>query len=294
MKAAEFDYVRAGSVAEICRLLRGARGEGKIIAGGQTLVPLLAMRLARPALVIDVNRVGALAGIAADDQGLTLGATARQAQALADAHVARCAPLLAKALRLVGHPQTRNRGTIGGSLANADPAAEIGLVARILDAEIWARSSGGERCIAAKDFFLGAMSTALSPEECLTRVRLPAWRDATRLGTAFEEMSVRRSDFALAAGACQVALDADGVCRRVALGLGGVEAVPVRAAAAEKRLVGTRLEPRDIAAAMGEIEGAIQPLSDTHASADYRRRVACALAGRALAAARDEALAARG
>jgi CO/xanthine dehydrogenase FAD-binding subunit len=294
MKAAAFDYARAESVDEVCRLLDGAGGEGKIIAGGQTLVPLLVMRLARPALVIDINRIGELDGIAVhEDGGVVVGAATRQADALADGALARHATLLVKALKLVGHPQTRNRGTIGGSLANADPSAEIGLVARTLDAEIVARSSHGERVVAARDFFLGAMTTALAADECLTRIRFPTWREAGRLGTGFEEMSIRRSDFALVAAACQVSLDAQGVCRRIALGIGGAEPTPLRATSVEKRLVGTKLAESDVNAAMPLLQEALEPIADVHASADYRRRVAGALAARAIAAARADALAAR-
>jgi len=292
MKAAEFDYARAGTVDEICRLLADARGEGKIIAGGQTLVPLLVMRLARPALIVDINRVADLAGMAVAGDAIVIKAATRQADALADASVQRAAPLLVKALKMVGHPQTRNRGTIGGSLANADPAAEIGLVGRTLDAAIVARSTSGERVIPISEFFAGAMTTALAPEECLTEIRLPIWRDAGRVGSGFMEMSIRQSDFALVACACQLLLDGSGVCRRVALGIGGAEARPVRAAPVEQRLVGTRLEAADIADATEQLRDALAPLSDTHASADYRRRVAVALAARTIAAARDDARAA--
>jgi CO/xanthine dehydrogenase FAD-binding subunit len=293
MKAAEFDYARAGTIDEVCRLLDGAQGEGKIIAGGQTLVPLLVMRLARPALVVDISRIDELKGIAADESGLVIGAATRQADALANATLRRLAPLLAKALKMVGHPQTRNRGTVGGSLANADPAAEIGLVARTLDAAVTAHSTKGERVIPAGEFFQGAMTTALSSEECLTKVRFPAWRDSGKIGTGFEEMSIRRSDFALVAAACQLVLDADGVCRRIALGIGGAEPMPSRAAHAEKHLIGTKLEARDIDRAMSDLQESLEPLADTHASADYRRRVVGTLAARAIATAHDEALAAR-
>lgn len=293
MKAAEFDYARAGTVAEVCRLLDGAGGEGKIIAGGQTLVPLLVMRLARPALVVDIAGIGELQGITEEAEAVTIGAATRQADAIADAALARRAPLLVRALKMVGHPQTRNRGTIGGSLANADPAAEIGLVACTLDAELIVRSTKGERTIPIAEFFLGAMTTSLSPEECLTRARFPAWRDKGRLGTGFQEMSVRRSDFALVAASCQLVLDLDGVCRRLALAIGGAEPVPRRIGAAAQRLVGTRLDARDLGTAMRDVEAAIDPLADVHASADYRRRVAGALAARAIAAARDDALAAK-
>jgi carbon-monoxide dehydrogenase medium subunit len=292
MKAPEFDYARPGTVEEVCRLLDSAGGDGKIIAGGQTLVPLLVMRLTRPSLVIDINRIAALQGIAVDEGDIAIKAATRQADVLADQGVQRRLPLLAKGLRLVGHPQTRNRGTIGGSLANADPAAEICLVARTLDAEITARSSKATRRIAMRDFCAGAMTTALEPEECLTEVRFPLWREAGRIGTGFAEMSIRQSDFALVAAACQLALDKDGVCRRIALGIGGAESSPVRASGAEKPLIGTRLEAGDIDKAMDELQAALSPLSDVHASADYRRRVAGALAARAIAEARDEAKAA--
>ena len=287
MKAAEFDYARAADLDDVFRLLDGAHGEAKIIAGGQTLVPLLVMRLARPTLVIDINSVNELSGIAADETGVCFGATTRQIDALESSSVARYAPLLKKALAQVGHPQTRNRGTIGGSLANADPAAEIGLIARTLDAEIEASSSAGARTIRADSFFTGAMTTVLSPEECLTKIRFPVWQG--RIGTAFEEMSNRRSDFALVAVACQVALDKDGVCTRIALGIGGAEPVPARAHDAETRLTGTRLEAGDINAALSNLQETLDPLSDVHASADYRRRVAASLAAKTIAAARDEA-----
>jgi len=292
MKAAEFDYARPGTVEEVCRLLDSAHGDGKIIAGGQTLVPLMAMRLTRPSLVIDINRIAELQGIEAEADGVVIKAATRQADALASETMQRRLPLLAKGLRFVGHPQTRNRGTIGGSLANADPAAEICLVARTLDAEITARSSQGVRQIAIADFCQGAMTTALAAEECLTELRLPAWQNASRIGTGFQEMSIRQSDFALVAAACQLALDQDGVCRRIALGVGGVEASPLRATVAEKLLTGTKLATGDIDKAAEALQASLAPLSDVHASADYRRRVAGALAARVVAAARDDALAA--
>jgi len=163
----------------------------------------------------------------------------------------------------------------------------------MLDAEIVARSTQGERTIPIAQFFEGAMTTSLAPEECLTQVRFPTWHDAGRIGTGFEEMSVRRSDFALVAASCQLALDTDGVCRRAAIGIGGAEPVPVRATAVEQHLIGTRVEAGDVDGAMRKLQTAIAPMADAHASADYRRRVAGALATRAIATARAEALAAR-
>ncbi|HUN50923.1 MAG TPA: FAD binding domain-containing protein [Candidatus Sulfotelmatobacter sp.] len=291
MKAVDFDYACPASVGGACELLRASAGEAKIIAGGQTLVPLLAMRLARPALLVDINRIAELQGVAADDDRLTVRACTRQAAALADATIRQRLPLLAKALGFVGHGQTRNRGTIGGSLANADPAAEICLVARTLDAEIDASSTAGTRTIAVGEFFTGAMSTALVADECLTSVRFPLWREA-RVGTGFQEASARRSDFALAAVAVQVALDADGACRRLTLGIGGAGPTPLRVDAAETGLLGSRLETGDIATAAAIVRDAVDPPSDLHGSAAYRRRLIGALVERALAEARQEALAA--
>ena len=290
MKPVDFDYERPANVAEVCRRLADAKGEAKIIAGGQTLVPLLAMRLARPALLLDINRIAALDFVAARGGYVALGACTRQAAALAHETVRASVPLFAKALGFVGHAQTRNRGTIGGSLANADPAAEIGLAALALDAEARASSVAGDRAIALRDFFSGPMETALAAEECLTELRFPLWREAA-IGTGFQEVSIRHSDFALAAAAVQLALDG-GRCRRIAISIGGADATPLRATEAEQRLLGTALDARDIDDAGALVAKALAPLADQHASPLYRRRVAAALVKRALAEARDEAKAA--
>ena len=298
MKAVDFDYVRAANIADACRLLADAGEDGKLLAGGQTLVPLLAMRLARPSVLVDINFIGELQGIEFDGAQLLVRACTRQAAALADARVQHHAPLLAKALAFVGHDQTRNRGTVGGSLANADPAAEIGLAALTLDAEILACSSAGERRIAVAEFFTGPMTTVLAPDECLTALRIPRRPQVGRFSTGFQEMSVRRSDFALVAVAVELALETDGICRHLALSVGGAGPKPLRVDAVAARLVGTVLAESDLdeAAAIVRdaiVRDAIVPQTDIHASAGYRRRLAGALAARALAEARDEALAGR-
>jgi len=290
MKAVDFDYVRAASLEEACRLLAEAGEEAKLIAGGQSLVPLLAMRLARPSLLIDINRLSELEGISLEDGQLRLGALTRQATALADIRVQGEAPLLAKALALVGHGQTRNRGTLGGSLAHADPAAEIGLATLALDGEIIARSAAGERRIPARHFFTGPMTTTLASDECLTEVRFARRPRAGRCGAGFREMSMRHGDFALVAVAVELMLDGEGVCRRAALSVGGVGGAPVRLEAAAAPLLGTRLGEGDLAAAAELVRESLAPQSDQHASADYRRRLAFVLAREALAEARDEAL----
>jgi CO/xanthine dehydrogenase FAD-binding subunit len=292
MKAVDFDYQRPGSLGEACRLLAGAGEDGKIIAGGQTLVPLLAMRLARPALLIDINGIAELQGIDTHDDHVYVRACTRQAAALADATIRQRVPLLAKALGFVGHIQTRNRGTVGGSLANADPAAEIGLAALTLDAELIAQSTTGKRSLPIADFLVAPMVTALAAEDCLTAIRFPLWRQTGRLGTGFQEISARRSDFAIAAAAVQLLLDPDGICRRIAVSVGGAGANPIRVDAAAKRLTGSSLAERDLADAAELAMDAVEPGADLPAPAAYRRRLAGALVERAVAEAKAEALAA--
>jgi CO/xanthine dehydrogenase FAD-binding subunit len=286
MKAAEFDYVRAASVDEVCDLLDAA-GEHKIIAGGQTLVPLMAMRLARPALLIDIAELAELRFIRVEGDEFRIGAATRQVDAERSALVRERLPLLAKALRWVGHPQTRNRGTIGGSIAAADPSAEIPLVAVTIEANAVAQSKTGTAVLALAEFFRGPMMTALEPDQCLTEIRFPLW--AGRVGSGFHEVSARASDFALVAAASQLALDPSGVCIRLSTALGGVGAAPVRVHAPAAALVGRRLDPAAIERAVAGIDAEIAPEDDQHVGADYRRRVARSLLARAILDARDEA-----
>jgi CO/xanthine dehydrogenase FAD-binding subunit len=290
MKAAEFDYVRARDLADTCRLLASAPEDSRILAGGQTLVPLMAMRLARPSLVIDINRVAELDGIAEAGDAIVVRGATRQESARRSDLVHREVPLLAKALGFVGHPQTRRRGTIGGSLAHADPAAEIPLVVLVLDAEIVVQSEAGTRAIAAGDFFVGPMTTALDVTECLTEIRFPRQAAGTRQGTGFQEVSLRRSDFALASAAVRLTLDPDGACSAIRAAVGGVGGTPVRIEDAEAALLGTRLGADDLARAGALVASALDPPADLHASSAYRRRAAVALFERAVREARDEAM----
>lgn len=288
MKAASFDYVRAKSLAEVCRALAAAAPDGRVIAGGQTLVPLMAMRLARPRVLVDINDIEELVGIKMAGERLIIRAGTRQADALASDLVAEQLPLLSEALRHVGHTQTRNRGTVGGSLANADPSAEIPLVARALDAEMIATSNRGMRTLPAATFFESAMTTALAPEEILTEVSFPVW-PSPGFGWGFEEMSIRDSDFAIAAAAVQLILDRRGICTRIAIGIGGVAPAPFRATPVETALTGVMPDDAAIEAACAVIADIVEPNADVHATADYRRRVATALTARAIGAARDRA-----
>jgi len=293
MKAARFDYLRATSIDEACQALADGGGEARIIAGGQTLVPLMAMRLARPALLIDINRIAALSGIRRDGEWLVIGACTRQADALASPVVGEACPLLADALSHVGHTQTRNRGTVGGSLCNADPSAEISLVAQTLEAELVARSVRGERRLKAADFLESAMATTLEPDECLIEVRFPVWRDGA-VGHGFHEVSIRDSDFALGAAAAQLSLDGAGNSARLHIAIGGASPAPLRLGPVEDALTGGALDDAAIAEACGAVAGLVDPQSDIHADAAYRTRVAAAMARRAIATARDAARKARG
>lgn len=285
MKPAPFDYVRPGSVAEACELL-AADEDARVIAGGQTLVPMLAMRLARPARLVDVLRLPELSGIREDNGSIVVGATTRQAFALNSPLIRKSVPLLALALPWVGHPPTRNRGTVGGSIANADPSAEIPLVAVTLGAEIEAAAPDGPVSTLADDFFIGPMLTAIGIGECLSAVRFPVWKHK-RIGVGFHEISARSSDFAFVSAAAQVAVDEDGRCLDAALGIGGVGDRPLKLDVAS--LLGTRLEAKPLADVIAAATADLDATDDLHATADYRRRVAVALCTRALEDARDRA-----
>ena len=291
MKAAEFDYIRAASVDEVCQALDTIDGdaEAKIIAGGQTLVPLMAMRMARPSLLVDINDIDALQGISVDSDHVVVGAGTRQRHAELSPEVAGRLPLLAKALKFVGHQQTRNRGTVGGSIVHGDPSAEIPLVALTLDATLHASSTSGDADIAVDGFFESAMVTALAPNQCLTEVRFPLWNGGGAIGTGFHEVSSRQSDFAVVAAAAQIQAAPDGTCLRAAISVGGAAPTPVRLAAVEQALEGAALDDATISSAAAHVDAAIDPDSDLHASADYRRRVARVLVERAIGDAAAEA-----
>ena len=288
MKAAPFDYTRVSSIDEACRALADGGEDARLIAGGQTLVPLMAMRLARPTLLIDINGIAELSGITVDGDDLVIGAGTRQADVLASVVAKDNIPLLVDGLSHVGHDQTRNRGTIGGSLANADPAAELPLIAKTLDAEMIARTVDGTRTIAAADFFESAMATALAPNECLTEIRFPIWRDQIT-GYGFHEVSIRDSDFALAAAAVQLTLDNNGACAKLHIAIGGASPAPIRLNEIETALIGTNLEDNLIHSETARLAEFIDPQGDIHADAAYRRRVVRVMTKRALVSARDQA-----
>jgi CO/xanthine dehydrogenase FAD-binding subunit len=285
MKPAPFEYVRPNSLLEACELLAGDE-DARLIAGGQTLVPMLAMRLARPTRLIDILRLPELAGIRKEAGAVMVGATTRQAHAERDPIIKASVPMLARVLPWVGHPPTRNRGTIGGSIANADPSAEIPLVAVTLGAEIVLATVDDPVSVPADDFFLGPMLTSIGHGDCIRAIRFPVW-PYTRIGVGFLEVSARKSDFAFVAAAAQVALDEDGNCLDAALGVGGLGDRPLRLDVSS--LVGTKLDAVSVSEAVNASSTELEPTSDLHASAAYRRRVAVTLCIRALEQARTEA-----
>ena len=285
MKPAPFDYVRPDTLAEACALL-ACDEDARLIAGGQTLVPMLAMRLARPARLIDILRLPELAGIRQESGAVIVGATTRQAHAERDPVIRASVPMLARVLPWVGHPPTRNRGTVGGSIANADPSAEIPLVAVTLGADIIMATPDGPTSMPADDFFIGPMLTTIGLGECVSAIRFPVWPQP-RIGVGFFEISARRSDFAFVAAAAQVALDEEGRCLDAALGVGGVGDRPLRLDVSS--LVGTELDAQSIAEAVNAASDNLEAMSDLHASAAYRRRVARVLCIRALEQARVDA-----
>ncbi len=281
MKAAPFDYKRPESVDEACALLAADDG-ARIIAGGQTLVPLMAMRLARPTLLVDVVRIPGLAGIRDEGDAIVVGATTRQVAIETDPLLRAKAPLLAKAIRFVGHAPTRSRGTVGGSLVNADPAAEISLVAATLGATLVWREGGRNVTRPAGEFFVSAMVTALPDVACLSAVRFPVWKES-RVGTGFQEVNARSSDFAFAAAAAQIAVDEEGRCTRVAVGIGAASECPVRLDPVGEALKGTRAEAGKVREALRAAIETMDVIVDPHASVAYRKRAALALGMRAVA-----------
>jgi len=288
MKSAPFDYHRPDHIDEVCAILAGD-DDARIIAGGQSLVPMMAMRLVRPSRLVDIGRIASLAYVHEQDDEIAIGATTRQCvlerAPLIRAHV----PLLSKVLPWVGHAATRARGTIGGSLAHADPAAELVLVAVTLGAKLVCRTAATRTEVSASRFFTGLMTTALPTAGCLTAVHFPRV-DRGQVGVGFHKISARRGDFAFASAAAQVALD-DGVCRSLALGIGAVTEIPLRLDALESEFVGKPIEDARLRTMIRNALNDITPMGDLHASADYRRRAATTLAVRAVM---DAAAAARG
>jgi carbon-monoxide dehydrogenase medium subunit len=287
MKPAPFDYVAPRSLEEALDALAHGGPDAKVLAGGQSLVPLLNFRLAKPSLLVDLNRVAELAYLSPRDRGVAIGAMTRQASVERNPELARSQPLLIEAIRWVGHAAIRARGTVGGSLAHADPAAELPAVAVCLDAQLRVVGPRGARTVAAEDFFRGYLTTVLEPDEILTEAWLPPVLPST--GQAWLEFARRHGDFALAGVAVSLLLEGDEV-RTARIVLTGVGGRPVRAREAETLLVGGSV-PERASAAANAARSAIDPDADIHASKEYRTHLAGVLTERAIKLAHERALA---
>ena len=282
MKPVDFDLHQPATLDAALALLAGHGDEARVLAGGQSLVPLLNFRLARPGHVVDIGRVAGLGELRGTPDGLVIGAMVRQSHAERAPEVAAACPLLAAALPWIAHPPIRARGTICGSLAHADPAAELPAVAVALDATFVAASIRGLREIAATDFYQSYLTTALRPDELLAAVRFPAAPPGT--GAAFEEVSRRRGDFAIAGVAVQVTLE-DGAIADARIAISGVAGVPLRCAGSEQVLLGSAADPGDLRRAADAALDILDPAGDLHATAGYRKHVAGVLLRRAVAGA---------
>jgi carbon-monoxide dehydrogenase medium subunit len=286
VKLPEVEYEAPTTVAEAVDLLAEHGDEASVLAGGQSLIPLLALRLARPAVLIDINGVDELAGVSATDGQVAIGAMTREYVAEESVTVADAVPLLAAALPLIGHEAIRSRGTIGGSLAHADPAAELPAVARALNAEFVVRGPSGERVIPAAQWFEGYLTTSRRPDELLVEVRFPTARKDT--GVSFTEVARRHGDFAIVGLAASLVLSG-GVISDARLAFAGVSEVPVRATAAEELLAGERPSAELFDEAARRATEDLDPPADLHGSSDYRKTVAAAVVRRGLRAAADDA-----
>ena len=286
MKLPPVEYEAPTTVDGAIDLLAEHVDEASVLAGGQSLIPLLALRLARPEVLIDINGIDELSGVSVTDGWVAIGAMTREYVAEESQTVAGTVPLLAAALPLIGHEAIRSRGTIGGSLAHADPAAELPAVARALDAGFVVRGQSGERVIPAAEWFEGYLMTSRRPDELLVEVRFPAARKGT--GVSFQEIARRHGDFAIVGLAASLALS-DGVISEARLAFAGLSDVPVRAAAAEDLLVGERPSAELFDEAARRATGDVDPPDDLHGSSDYRKTVAAVVVRRALAVAADNA-----
>lgn len=282
MKPAPFAYRRPHTVAEAVAILAEYGPDAKVLAGGQSLVPVLNMRLARPAVLVDINRIAELDYVVQEDGLLRMGALVRQ-RALESPELRAICPLLAEAAAHIGHPATRNRGTVCGSIAHADPAAELPVVLTALDGRVVVTGTGGDRVLTPGEFFLSVFTTALEPGELVREVQFPLPRAGS--GQAFCEFSRRHGDFAIVSAACVIHLDPEGRVADARIALGGVAEVPVRATAAEAVLLGQPPGEGVLREAVAAAVAELDPPEDLHASASFRKDLARVYLHRALTAA---------
>jgi carbon-monoxide dehydrogenase medium subunit len=280
VKPPSFEYIAPRSVDEAVASLAEHGSAAKVLAGGQSLVPLMNMRLADPAVLVDINEVAGLSGLTTWDGGVAIGALVRQSAVEHAATVRELTPLLAEAVQLMGHPAIRHRGTVGGSLAHADPAAELPAAMLALQAQVICRGPQAIRSISAEEFFTGYLTTALAVDELVTEIRVPGIPPGT--GSAFLEMARRSGDFAICGAAALVTLNTSGRVDSVRIALCGVGSGPVRARTVERALVGELPTRPVVAAAAQHVVDEIDPPSDIHGSAAYRRKLAVVMTRRAV------------
>lgn len=281
MKLPLLDYIRPATLGDAIAVLSAHDGNAKVIAGGQSLMPMLAFRLASPGLLVDIGRLPDLDRIVVSEEGVDLGALVTWRDIERDGRLAQAHPLLAAAVAHVAHYQVRNRGTVGGSLAHADPAAELPGIAITCDATLTLAGPNGARLLRADEFILGGLDTALAPDEIVVNLRLPPWKSGRRW--AFEEFARRRGDFALAGVAVFYDCDCHGTSCNTHIGVIGVDDRPARLTAVEALLDGQRLDAGLIARAAELARDAVNPSDDIHAEAAYRRDLVGVLVERALA-----------
>lgn len=279
MKPASFDYVRAESAEHAVQVLAGAGGDGKVIAGGQSLMPMMNFRLVKPSVLVDINRISGLDAVQARGDKIALGALVRHRMTATDALIAQHVPVLHHAMKHVAHLTVRNRGTFCGSVCHADPAAEMPMMSLLLNGIVHIVSPRGERTLDAQDFFVGSLVTALEPDELVTEIEIDKLPPGT--GWGFEEFARRHGDYALAAVTVTMQRR-DGVATGVRIALMGVGEMPTRAPAIEAMLEGREIGPKLIGDAVEALRAELEPNSDLNASADYRRHLAGVLARRAL------------
>jgi CO/xanthine dehydrogenase FAD-binding subunit len=288
MKPAPFRYIAARTLEQALALKAEYGDEARFLAGGQSLVPTLNFRLTQPAVLIDINPLSQFAGMRnCGPDNLGIGALTRYRDLERDPATAQDLPLIHEALPHIAHPQIRNRGTIGGNLAHADPASEMPAIVLALRGKLRAQSTTGERWIAASDFFAGALSTALKPDEMLMEVELPIAQ--RRAGACFMEVARRRGDFAIIGVACTVRLDVDGRCADARIGLCNAGDIPVLAAAAGESLLGRAIGAAEIDEAAELMQRSIDPGGSIHASKQFQRHLAGVLTRRALTQANERA-----
>ena len=279
MKPAKFEYHAPASIDEALAILARYNGEARLLAGGQSLVPMMNFRLARPNAVVDLNRIEGLAYVEEEGEVVRIGSMTRQRRLEFDPLVAAKLPLLREALRWVGHLPTRSRGTIGGSIAHADPSAEIPMVLQALEGEIIARGPQGERRISAQDLFRAALTTSLAPLEIITEVRFSAM--PAQAAHAIEEFARRKGDFAIAAIAVVLLLDGER-CTKARLATAGVGPTSVRLHDAEAVLEQKGLSEAAISEAADKAAAQVDPVADLNGSTEYRRHLTGVLTGRAI------------